>query len=601
MFTRWRGGPATAIAILIVVCLLMNTVYVGPANATTDYLNAPPAGVTWDIDAQTPTSLNTVAEMKDADDTTFWRSNFSTVLLGGCHDVMIRWRSHAVMTTPMTITAMRFKAATYDGSSVCNTGSAPAGVWCLGDSGLTPSVTIPSSQQVTVTGGGPWDNTVTIDHNGTAAAACTAAVGQYMYLELIVPTANPANDADNVYTLEAQAGVTATATDYIYNLVASHPPFARHYTWNWVRTYTGTWYVTNGAGTHLPCTIGCQQYLGDSLEAYSLNAGGQSGLEVGCLVICGHDTYTIYITETGVGTTTYAIDSDLDGTLIGTPQDAHITAAQACYQKTASSCASKPGFSWASISSTAGQAFVNYTFTGASTYTYTVAVGQSGQPPFGTVGRTPGSYTLFLPVSTSLPAQLYLTVTGAGGRYVVADMVLDFSTDSVSAPVTEQPDQGVATPPPVCDAIAVVCNLQQLFAAPGAALNALALSTVQSIRATMLTRQPFNFIVRAYDGVSGQLALASAAVTTTSTCTGLVLTVPIGATGTWRPNPYGWALPTQPPATSMPVTVADCASLEPVGGTSWYQAIRAAEDPAIYLLFAYSQLRRLQPRPVLAA
>ena len=114
----------------------------------------------------------------------------------------------------------------------------------------------------------------------------------------------------------------------------------------------------------------------------------------------------------------------------------------------------------------------------------------------------------------------------------------------------------------------------------------------------------FNFIIRGYDGVSGQLSRASSAVASSSSCDGLTIAVPTTPplptpTGGYQVNGHVIATIPPPTATIPPLHIFKCADLEPLMGGDTWQTIRAAMGPAIWVLFAYAELRRLRPHPTI--
>jgi hypothetical protein len=122
-------------------------------------------------------------------------------------------------------------------------------------------------------------------------------------------------------------------------------------------------------------------------------------------------------------------------------------------------------------------------------------------------------------------------------------------------------------------------------------------SKMRDVHDAAMTKLPFAYIILAYDGVSSQVTRASAAVVTSSTCAGFTMTLP-----SMPPSYYtGFAGPTSAPgwpsAVPMPsFAVLRCADLEPWGGTTWWQGIRTAMGASVYLLFAWTWFKRLQPK-----
>lgn len=414
-----------------------------------------------------------------------------------------------------------------------------------------------------------------------------------------------AGQSVGIYSLE---GYTTTGpasrpiTNYIKNLRASHPPFERTYTWEWIGGWTGPWDVKNVAGNVLLSGVG--------------PVGFSPGFTVHCPVVCGADTYTITINDAAGFIATYAIDGAADGTLIAQVTVPHVTRAVACYQATSGQCGALGGeWAWGTGFPTVGAVLVNYTFSGDAGYTYNVKAGQGSltapPPAMASVGasgtRMPGTYSLFIgagSITTLNDPHLILTVDNGVGDLSLAVMDLTFSTGGATVPVVNLP---IALPE-TCGAVDPACAIRQIFAVAGEAFRFAVFDSVYGLRSTMLSRQPFNLIARAYSGVSAQIARAQAATSSTSICDGIPIPIPAPPSlpHTVLPGGDTWAIPTVAPflpasgfgipgGTMPSAHLLACADLEPWGGTAWWQAFRTMLDPALYLAYAYGWVRKLTP------
>lgn len=139
-----------------------------------------------------------------------------------------------------------------------------------------------------------------------------------------------------------------------------------------------------------------------------------------------------------------------------------------------------------------------------------------------------------------------------------------------------------------------------VFSAGGEAAGEAATSAVSQLRGLALSKQPFNFIARASTGMGAQIGALAAEVSGTTTCPGLVIEMPDlpDTTYTDWTGSHTVAHPWPSPRPSW--AILRCADFEPIVASTWYQAVRAAMDPALFLFYAYAKLRQLTPRPQVA-
>lgn len=425
---------------------------------------------------------------------------------------------------------------------------------------------------------------------GTSGAGCLPACGvldAHRYWR-VGTGSGQATAGFRVYSFELDEGETTTVfEDYVYGLRVTHPPFQRQISWWWKQTWSGDWWVTDSDEDELARgadeTINTPDYV-----------------TVQCLPICGEDTYTIHVQPNGGSEATYEIDGDADGYLIAPSGTAHITFTQACYNATTDDCPDP-------LDGAADSMY--FSFTVERPGTQTVETDITGVMSFGRWDRANVEPCQFVgsPVSSSalsFPATYTQGVSAwdqAAGYFNPAgtQLVLVKWTSSIDAgyydckvvgveiaggvTTTRQDPQTRIDP---CDPIDVACGfgraLDDIF---GAAEDVWS-DAVTTAHDGMMEKLPFAYIVLALDGINAQLDRAGLEVEASDDCEGVTLPVPL----------YYGTSPSTPTPTTVPITVLNCASLEPVMGSTWYQAVRGAMDPALWLLFAWAQLKALQPR-----
>lgn len=401
------------------------------------------------------------------------------------------------------------------------------------------------------------------------------------------------------------ANVQAAPTDYLFNLRIAHPPFHRVITWQWAKTWSGSYTVTAACYPGSTClTVWSGQA---AVSGVPFISGDAIKVTEDCFVSCARETITISGTDTGSGASwSYALDSNADGQLIADLAAPELTGATFCYQATTHQCVNLDPFS---ANTSVGAIWVRYNFTGGPGGIYTVEGCERAlellppecwpytTPTGGVSGaRAPGSWALtFMHDTAHDTNQAVISVRDSVGRmsFLMSGILPVVAGGEVTitpqAPITDKNRV-------VCDQFNVVCGIQSLFTLAPDAIRGGFDTLMQPLKA----KQPFATIIGSAPTILGQLGRASAAVTSTSTCTGVPIIVPLGVNGLPTAAPVsGIALPTPPRASASPmtVTVLDCATFESfVSQWSWFPTVRSFMDVAIYAAYGYSLLQRWQPR-----
>lgn len=402
------------------------------------------------------------------------------------------------------------------------------------------------------------------------------------------------------FSTEAYAESTvapADFTDYIAGLHIEHPSFRRTIGWQWIKTWDGTWSVTDSDDDVL--------------------AGGLSGATAGtfgfvsiqCIPLCGADTYTITVHEDGFETVTYEIDGDDSGYLIAPAGAAIFVYVNGCYNASTDQChdaAIPVGGSthWDTAASGAANVRFKYECNNASQLDPTceggtVWIGKAETDDFGCGTQNP----LFGPITGTSPNTLYEQVmTGWGTVGSMRGIVVwrsgtdpDVHACRVFGPMAtaggiEIPRETPQAQLPECDIYSLPCQIgiaiRDALDGGRELWESAVDEAVGDLHDAAASKLPFAYVVLAFDGISEQIARANASVENSDDCEGVTLNVPL---------PYGGSNLSASPS-PFPINVLRCDQLEPVMGTSWYQAIRTALDPALWLLFAWSQFKALQPK-----
>lgn len=382
--------------------------------------------------------------------------------------------------------------------------------------------------------------------------------------------------------------------EYVYDLRLDHPPFARVITWAWLKTWQGTWSVEDSDETLLDGGIGT--HTEHTRESTTIQ----------CFPVCGADTYRIDIHEDGHEAVYYEISSSVNGQVILDAGHAFIAFIEGCYNVTLNGCDD------ATYDAAADALSVSFTLVpeGGSVdpdrhYDGTVTIGRwdrASGADCGFVGST--VTTAVLGLGAHAPQVItswdetggYFDASGNQLVLLVWTSVVDDTSScaTVGIPMTGG-DVGSVNPPvpgtgpaynaPCADlASCIGREVRNAFESVLGSARDVWSDAIDVAHDAMLEKLPFAYVVLAFDGIGEQLSRASAEVEASDDCEGVTLNVPLGISGI------------SPTATTMPMVVLTCEQLEPFMGTDWYQAVRTAMDPALWLLYAWSQVRALQPK-----
>lgn len=599
MGIREGRGPRT-LTLVIVTSLLLSLVPVSPALAIdTDLVYTPPIG--WAIQTTSPP-----ANARDANDTTFTIATIcGNQTIHSITQVACLWA--ATWDRSSGVTALdieRFRILT----KACN-GGYPYTVTCGGSAVVTHLLI----ERKTDTEGG-CSSTAGLGvelYYGSPNATTTYDSGIIeLDTSLTYVDASPTGTQDVicVWVQETGAGDVllnslsfyepaapseVDITDYLYNLVAYHPPFIRRFTWEWIAdpVWSGTWALTDSD---------------DTIIAGSFRPGFNhiEQVDINCPIVCGDDTYLITVNDaTNNRVAYYEIDGDATGQLVSDIQAPRLTGVtQFCYQATTAQCDA--------VVDTVGLVKVVYTFVGTADYSYDIAAGQlsgtnAAPSMMGSVtsgSHVPGSYTLFIDVmDTDGPPYAVLLITaGSGGRTYTVGGPLDFGGGGIVTTV-EPPPPGDG--PISCGQFDVVCGLRSLFSIAASTVIAAFNVAYQGL----ISRQPFAFLFGTATAASAQIARAQASVSSSDDCAGVHFTMPtlppvsyhaFGADKTANPKYYAFSGNT-PTATPFVFSALRCEDLEPWGGTDWWQGLRTIMGPALVMGYAFQLFRRYEVKPQL--
>lgn len=381
-------------------------------------------------------------------------------------------------------------------------------------------------------------------------------------------------------------------TEYLYGLRLDHPPFERVIYWEWARDDCGgSWSIVDQDD---------EVFGGDFLNCAGDFIGQYERFVIECPVVCGHDVYTITINDTTNNRVAfYEIDSDESGELIADSTAPVITSFTACYNASTDQCVGeRPDLYTAQA---AGTLQTTYSFTGDpvnATFGHddpTQGLWWWSGTPSTLDAQTEGWYRrTFTSVDEDLSPTFNLYMENFATEYDWSSFTVDYSAGGhIEIPVDDGPptDEGdIRNCSGPFGLELVACRIGQLVdvltATFASVVHNLWGPAISAMRAAAAEKLPFAYIVLAVDGVGAQLARAAAEVDNSDDCEGIVLNVPLA---------YGSSNLSASPS-PFPINVLRCDQLEPVMGTTWYQAVRVALDPALWLLFAWSQFKALQPR-----
>lgn len=384
----------------------------------------------------------------------------------------------------------------------------------------------------------------------------------------------------------------AEFTEYVAGLKITHPPFERRISWDWIKDFAGSWQLTDSDDTII-----------DSEAGPAGASAGTSELEViSCPVVCGHDVYTIEVCEIAHECVTYSIDSDLDfdhdGYLIPPVTGVVFTYVAGCLNVTTDQCA-------APLNNSAGVATFQFRYACA-------VVGYNCEAGSVFIGAwEPGSYCEFVddtpeievtdtysgaawfanaPAWPSTATDVLIEFVGPTGIQSCRNFPLDVGGGVATVIKADPPkprDDSCSTSPLGCT---VQDTLTRLLTCPEVdgieKCDDLWTGAVTGLHDAAKKKLPFAYVVLVSDGLNDALDDASVQVSNSDDCAGITLPVPL----------YYGTSPSNPSPTTWPITVMSCQQLEPAMGTDWYQALRTMMDPALWILYAWSQVKALQPK-----
>lgn len=405
---------------------------------------------------------------------------------------------------------------------------------------------------------------------------------------------NPGISTLEVYGAEAPEEVLIT--EYLYNLRLDHPPFERVISWNWaVDDCVGSWDLTNEGDEQLAGEAGpggncAGEFVGD-----------HERVVVPCFIVCGDDVYTITVNDVGNNrVAVYEIDSSESGQLIANSTPPVITSYNVCYNATTDQCVGLRPDLWTAQSS--GTLQTSYSFTGdPANVTFghddpTAGLWFWSGTPDTVDAQVEGYYRrTYTSVDTDLSPTFNIYFENFAAEYAWLAATVNYGTGGTVEvlPADPDPEPGEIRECSGQGALSlelVACRLGQLYdvliATFNSAVGNLWGPSIAAMRAAAAEKLPFAYVVLALDGVNDQISRAALEVESTDDCEGVVLTVPLY---------YGSSNLSASPS-PFPITVLNCAGLEPTMGTDWYQAVRTMMDPALWILFGWSQIKALQPK-----
>jgi hypothetical protein len=405
-----------------------------------------------------------------------------------------------------------------------------------------------------------------------------------------------------LYEVEVyQGGPTEVGIEfYMFNMRVDHPNFRWQAGWGWSVTWHGSLVIgTSPSGTFYTAGSGNTAWTTSNafteFEAIQHNEF-QPYVWQDCFPLCQSDEITVIINDTDRNqTASYTFLRSDDGPVQVPTRVPFFTAWAGCFNVAANDCDADfdPGHTY---TSGAGTMDLSYTFIGSASNIQAGPRSRTNPTMFATVqyavsNQDEGSYTSYgVSVNTSQSNAWMLCASNQVNSTCV-DITLNFTTGGKTSGGSSTPIGGGNGTQSSCGTLDPLCGLRQLFDIGANFLLETMEDGVGSLREAILSKQPFNFMVRAADGIGVQLAAASAAVTATDDCPGFTITIPWSGIMPDAIRPSG--------LTDIEFDILKCADFEPIVGTKWYQAIRNAMDPALYLLFAWKQIQRFRPRPTM--
>lgn len=456
-----------------------------------------------------------------------------------------------------------------------------------------------------------WPSTSSTSNCGTVSNSVTANAGPWAYFRLLLGNAYQSGCSGYcggaMATYNLYEGVTtASIGEYMVNMSVGHPAFQWTASWDWAQTWHGSFVVATSSAAADYYTKDSGGTLLTASHVYtSYTAVGGSAqrpyFHQDCHPLCASAEFTVIINDTDRNqTATFTFLRSADGAVGPTTRAPRIVYIVPCFNLTANQCGHGSGvntldLAWKWVGSNAKLEVGPQLPTGAfEAVAYLDA------------DETEGAYAqLAIPVNTAQSALWQMRLTNRIGDVRLVTFRLPLGTGGAGENFNSTDPRDSASGGCAQAATPVIggllCGLQDIFAVSAADLRQKIAETVgdcdqqggscTGLIGTAMSRQPFNFIARSLQGVSTQLTRATAAFSSTATCPGFEVSLPWAM---WVPAAYR---PTGDPLTFY---LLRCADFEPFVSTSWYQAIRTAMDPALFLGYAYAWMRRLQPRPGLS-
>lgn len=584
MGLRGGRGPRT-LTFILVVSLLLTLVPYDPAFGA-DLA----AGKCDDSRSSTHYDVYVASNACDSDDATFWIC--TTCWAGG--------EVYLSVDLGTAATVGEFRIKTTPGNA-----GGDGGIYIAysdnGSSWTNAASQLPQQSAYYTDAGSGASATRTFDYTmaeGTSGAGCLPSCGvmdAHRYWR-VGTGGGQATAGFRVYSFELEAGGPSEVSmeDYVYNLRITHPPFSRELWWEWRKVYTGTWQVTDSEDEILASgDMPGNEFIGSSEHVV-----------IQCAPICGDDTYTLYVDDTGDNVyASYEIDGDADGTLIDDVLPPDILWATACYNATLDQCA-------APLNGAAGKVVIQYAWTGSESAIASFCKTGTGTPPpcTGTVSssssQTEGTHAVTFTITVG--GLWKIRVDDVTTAYDTALFTINYSTPgtvtSYVPPPSDEED---------CDSSDNLCYLRGILVGILGALGTFGSEVLtgayDTITTALLAKQPFAFIFGSIGAAGSQIVRAQAAVESSDDCSGVDFTMPtlppvqyhaFGADRTANPQYYAYN-GTVPSPTPFVFSALRCADLEPWGGTDWWQGMRAVMGPALVLGYFVQLLRRYDVKPQL--
>lgn len=409
-------------------------------------------------------------------------------------------------------------------------------------------------------------------------------------------------------------------TDYVMNLTVHKALFSKWFTWQWVDSFTGSWYIERDTDSKY-CSFNCSSSTRDHTAGYTesdlpYGQGGSPSAPMDPCGIGGCSGWTIHLNVngvTGASDLTYHIDDDAEGTLI----DAITAPVIGLFQLTyvASTDTATYLLAWGPEDTTAdwciGQRGENplYNPIDSCLASDTGVTASVGETETGTFTVSTGT-TVFVARVTNSMGTVFRTVDlGTFGS--------DGGAQSVAPLCGSTPTPGCTPNPTVveqCSFADVACAVRNIGASLKQALSDILDMGVEAFMAAwdaiygvISQKQPFAFIGDAVGNLVSRIADFNEEVSSTGTCPGYVVVMPtlppitytaFGAEHTANPRYYAYASGA-PTATPFAVTALKCSDFEPTLGSTTWQSIRTMLGPVIFALYGWKLVREFGPKIML--